>query len=107
MDTRSKYKLSKNTMVTQALRQGHSHRLSSPLAFCKAQGIQPSKATPLCTSAALDSQAGRQGEGPIWGPAVRVLGFGKAGGLAAGRRCLRAVCGLPWRYCLTVFTTSQ
>ncbi|KAI9533785.1 hypothetical protein NQZ68_019867 [Dissostichus eleginoides] len=60
-------------MVTQALRQGHSHRLSSSLAFCKAQGIQSSKATPLCTSAVLDSEAGRQGEGPIWGPAVRAL----------------------------------
>ncbi|KAK5853652.1 hypothetical protein PBY51_014787 [Eleginops maclovinus] len=68
MDTRSKYKLSTNTMVTQALRQGHSHRLSSSLALCKSQRIQSSKATPLCTSAVLDSQAGRRGEGLIWGP---------------------------------------
>lgn len=82
-----------------------------PLPLCKAQGIQSSKATPLCTSAVLDSQAGRRGEGPIRGPVGQGTWLWKdLGGCRLDRGgvgCLRAVRGLPWRYCLTVFTTSN
>lgn len=71
---------------------GHISPLSRPLSssflplpLCKAQGIQSSKATPLCTSAVLDSQAGRRGEGPIRGPVGQGTWLWKdLGGLSIG-----------------------
>jgi len=81
MGTHSKHKLSRNTGPW-------SHKLSvkATLIFPPpSPSVNPGDPviqghSPLCTSAVLDSQAGRRGEGTIWGPAVRVLCFGKAWG---------------------------
>lgn len=91
------------TCAAQGL--SHTSSLSRPLSSSvlgKAEWVQSSKATPLCTSAVLDSQQARgwfRGSGYL--ALERLLG---AVTRWRGMRCFRIVWRLPWRYCLTVFT---
>lgn len=60
----------------------------------------------LCWTARLAGETrGRSGARRSGYLALERLGGWRLDG--GGVRCLRAVCGLPWRYCLTVFTTFQ